>query len=82
MKQHGVLYPLKFEKACSRKDLRAFMLLYGFMKSGQILPIPNFIFICLSLKSPDLSMVSAIRRSWFTPFLRRFRMDLFIRSPA
>ena len=29
MKQRGVLYPLKFEKACSRKDLRAFMLLYG-----------------------------------------------------
>ena len=44
MKQRGVLYPLKFEKACSRKDLRAFMLLYRFMKSGQILPIPNFIY--------------------------------------
>lgn len=43
MKQRGVLCPLKFEKACSRKDLRAFMLLYRFMKSGQILPIPNFI---------------------------------------
>ena len=44
---------MKFEKACFRKDLRAFMLLYRFMKSGQILPIPNFIVFSISLKCLD-----------------------------
>ena len=47
------------EKACSRKDLRAFMLLYRFMKSGQILPIPNSALIPLKgLRAKRLSFAA------------------------
>ena len=77
MKQRGVLCPLKFEKACSRKDLRAFMLLYRFMKSGQILPIPNF--ICTHSPSIflDFQGVSAFGVLAVTPFLYHFRIWLY-----
>ena len=77
MRQRGVLCPLKFEKACSRKDLRAFMLLYRFMKSGQILPIPNF--ICTHSPSIflDFQGVSAFGVLAVTPFLHHFRIWLY-----
>ena len=77
MKQRGVLCPLKFEKACSRKDLRAFMLLYRFMKSGQLLPIPNF--ICTHSPSIflDFQGVSAFGVLAVTPFLHHFRIWLY-----
>ena len=78
MKQRGVLCPLKFEKACSRKDLRAFMLLYRFMKSGQLLPIPNFIAFSISLKSLDFQGLPESG----TLGLRHFRMDLYARKPC
>ena len=73
---------MKFEKACSRKDLRAFMLLYRFMKSGQILPIPNF--ICTHSPSIflDFQGVSAFGVLAVTPFLRQFRVDLYAESPV
>ena len=78
MKQRGVLCPLKFEKACSRKDLRAFMLLYRFMKSGQILPIPNFIVFSISLKCLDFQGLPESGAFG----LRHFRMDLYARKPC
>ena len=44
--------------------------------------IPNFIYLYISLKSLDLSRVSAIRRFGFTPFLRHFRMNFYIGNPV
>ena len=42
-----------------KEDLRAFMLLYRFMKSGQILPIPNFALIPLKgLRAKRLSFAA------------------------
>lgn len=81
MRQRGVLCPLKFEKACSRKDLRAFMLLYRFMKSGQILPIPNFIVFSISLKILIFKGFRNPARLVYA-ILRHFRMDLYARKPC
>ena len=75
MKQRGVLCPLKFEKACSRKDLRAFMLLYRFMKSGQLLPIPNFIYLYISLK--NLCFMGFCGFFGLMPFLRHFLIWIY-----
>ena len=82
MKQREVLCPLKFEKACSRKDLQAFMLLYRFMKSGQILPIPNFIVFSISLKSLDFQGLPESGAFGLRHFYAIFAWTYMIGNPA
>ena len=58
------------------------MLLYRFMKSGQILPIPNFIMLSISLKSLDFQGLPESGALGLRHFYAIFAWTYMLGNPA
>ncbi len=71
MELHVDTLELIIKEYSNYADIRAFVEIYGTMESGGSTPIPNFISLCISLKTSNYKGFWV--RLWIrTPFLRPF----------